>query len=128
MVRHRRSSVYNCRVFKCHEKGQPMSYSWIDFAGNVGVFFLLLAYLLLQINKISSHQLSYSLLNAAGASLILFSLAFDFNLSAFLIEFFWLLISLVGIYNYYRTDKASAVQELNDPSKKVTQTRAKVDV
>lgn len=84
-----------------------MHYSWIDFAGNVGVFLLLTAFLLLQLNKISSHQLIYSVLNGIGASLILFSLVFDFNLSAFLIEFFWLLISLVGIVNYYRTNKAA---------------------
>jgi hypothetical protein len=32
-----------------------------------------------------------------GASLILYSLTVDFNLSAFLIEAFWLLISCLGM-------------------------------
>lgn len=80
-----------------------MGYTWYDFLGNIGVFLLLAAYLLLQLNKISSQQLSYSLMNAVGAALIIVSLIFDFNLSAFAIEFFWLLISLVGIVNYFRT-------------------------
>lgn len=82
-----------------------MGYTWYDFVGNVGVFLLLAAYLLLQLNKISSHQISYSLMNALGASMILVSLIFEFNLSAFAIEFFWLLISLVGIVDYFRSKK-----------------------
>jgi len=82
-----------------------MGYTWYDFLGNVGVFLLLAAYLMLQLNKLSSHQLIYSLLNAFGASLIIISLIFEFNLSAFAIEFFWLLISLVGIVNFFRDKK-----------------------
>jgi multidrug transporter EmrE-like cation transporter len=82
-----------------------MGYTWYDFVGNVGVFMLLAAYLLLQLNKLSSNQLSYSLLNGVGATLILVSLIFEFNLSAFAIEFFWLLISIVGIIEYYRSKK-----------------------
>ena len=68
---------------------------------------LLAAYLLLQLNKLSSNQLSYSLLNGVGAILILVSLIFEFNLSAFAIEFFWLLISIVGIIGYYRSKKVA---------------------
>tara|TARA_R110001583_G_scaffold41891_1_gene133131 strand:+ start:26792 stop:27040 length:249 start_codon:yes stop_codon:yes gene_type:complete len=79
-----------------------MGYTWYDFVGNVGVFLLLAAYLLLQLNKLSSNHLSYSILNAMGAIFIIISLIYEFNLSAFAIEFFWLLISLVGIVNYYR--------------------------
>jgi len=85
-----------------------MGYTWYDFLGNVGVFLLLVAYLLLQLNKINSNQISYSLMNAVGAALILVSLVFEFNLSAFAIEFFWLLISLVGIVDYYRRKKRNA--------------------
>lgn len=82
-----------------------MSYTWYDFLGNVGVLLLLVAYLLLQLNKITSNQISYSLMNAIGAVLILVSLIFEFNLSAFAIEFFWLLISIVGMVDYYRRKK-----------------------
>ncbi len=74
-----------------------MEYHWYDFVGNIGVFLILLAYLLLQLQRIDSQSIKFSLLNAFGASFILISLYFDFNLSAFVIELFWLLISLVGI-------------------------------
>ncbi len=79
-----------------------MSYGPLDFIGNVGVVVLMIAYLMLQLNKLSSAGLAYSVLNAIGASLIIVSLLFDFNLSALLMEVFWVLISLVGIYRYYR--------------------------
>jgi len=88
-----------------------MGYTWYDFVGNVGVFLLLAAYLLLQLNKLSSNQISYSILNGLGAILIIVSLVFEFNLSAFAIEFFWLLISLVGIVNYYRSRKVMLAED-----------------
>jgi len=88
-----------------------MGYTWYDFVGNVGVFLLLAAYLLLQLNKLSSNQISYSVLNGLGAILIIVSLIFEFNLSAFAIEFFWLLISLVGIVNYYRSRKVMLAED-----------------
>ncbi|MCX4188598.1 CBU_0592 family membrane protein [Methylophaga sp. OBS4] len=105
-----------------------MSYSWIDFTGNIGVVLILAAYLLLQLNKLSSNQLSYSVLNGVGALLILVSLAFDFNLSAFAIEFFWLLISIVGIVNYYRSNKASITEERLESPKESALTKGKVDL
>jgi len=70
---------------------------WHDLIGSSGAAMIVAAYALLQFRRISSEALSYSLLNAAGAALILVSLAVDFNLSAFLIEAFWLAISLVGL-------------------------------
>jgi hypothetical protein len=79
-----------------------MNYGPLDFIGNVGVVVLVITYGMLQLNKISSDGLAYSLLNAAGASLIVVSLIYDFNLSALLMEVFWVLISLLGIYRYFR--------------------------
>ena len=69
-----------------------------DIIGTAGVLLIVLAYLLLQLEKISSRDILYSGMNAVGASLIIFSLIFEFNFSAFLIEFFWVIISLLGIY------------------------------
>jgi hypothetical protein len=77
-----------------------MKYSWYDFAGNIGVAFMVLAYLLLQVGKLRSGDLSYSAMNAVGAALVLVSLFFVFNLSAFLVEGFWLVISLFGLIKY----------------------------
>jgi len=79
-----------------------MSYGPLDLVGNVGVVVLVVAYLMLQLNKLRSDELAYSLLNAIGASLIVISLLYDFNLSALLMEVFWVLISFVGIYRYFR--------------------------
>jgi multisubunit Na+/H+ antiporter MnhB subunit len=79
-----------------------MSYGPLDVVGNIGVAILIITYLMLQLNKLSSDSLAYSVLNAAGAGLIVISLLFDFNLSALLMEVFWVLISFVGIYRYFR--------------------------
>jgi hypothetical protein len=79
-----------------------MEYHWYDFVGNIGVFCILITYLLLQTGILQSNMIKFSLLNLIGAFLILVSLYFEFNLSAFLIEFFWLLISLVGLWKSLR--------------------------
>ena len=75
-----------------------MTYSWYDFLGNLGVLLILPSYLLLQMKKIKSQSMYYSLMNAVGALFILVSLYFNFNLSAFVMEIFWLLISLYGLW------------------------------
>jgi hypothetical protein len=79
-----------------------MKYSLTDFLGNIGVVLITIDYLLLQLNRISSNSLSYSLLNAVGASLIIISLIFNFNLSAFVMEAIWVVISLFGLFRYFR--------------------------
>ena len=84
-----------------------MNYGLLDFVGNVGVVVLMVTYLLLQLNRLRSDDLAYSLLNVIGASLIVLSLLVNFNLSALLMEVFWVLISFVGIYRYFRLKTAS---------------------
>ncbi len=86
-----------------------MTYSIYDVLGNIGVVLIIFTYFLLQIRKLSSEGLSYSVLNALGASLIIVSLLFDFNLSAFILESFWVMISLIGIGKVYlhRKEKSS---------------------
>jgi hypothetical protein len=73
---------------------------WYDILGTLGVAIIILTYVLLQIERLRSDQLAYSLLNAVGAALILVSLYFDFNLPSVVVEFFWLVISLFGIGKY----------------------------
>ena len=51
-----------------------------DLAGFIGVLLIVVAYLLLQLDKLPSSSPSYSLLNAAGALLIIVSLVFKFIL------------------------------------------------
>ena len=83
-----------------------MRFHWYDILGTVGVAVIILTYVLLQLERIRSDQLSYSLLNAIGALLILVSLYFSFNFPSFVVEFFWLLISLFGIGKYLLRSKA----------------------
>lgn len=78
-----------------------MTFALYDILGTVGVAVIILTYVLMQIGRIRSDQLSYSLLNAVGALLILISLYFSFNFPSFVVEFFWLLISLFGIGKYF---------------------------
>ena len=73
-------------------------YFWHDFVGNVGVLLILFCYLFLQLEKMTSDSLSYSILNGLGATMVLVSLSQEFNLSAFIIESAWVLISCFGIY------------------------------
>src|SRR5262245_7126905 len=71
---------------------------WYDVAGSLGVAMIVCAYLFLQLGRVASDSLRYLLANALGAGLILISLSMEFNFSAFLIEAFWLAISVVGLW------------------------------
>lgn len=73
-----------------------MAYHWFDLVGAAGVLLIVVAYVLLQLDRLSSSTISFSVLNALGAGLIIVSLVFNFNLSAFLMEAFWFVISLFG--------------------------------
>jgi hypothetical protein len=84
-----------------------MNLNLFDLAGFIGVFLIVIAYLLLQLDKLPSSSPSYSLLNAVGALLIIVSLIFKFNLSAFIVEAFWFLISLLGLRRSLVTRKNS---------------------
>jgi membrane-bound ClpP family serine protease len=76
-----------------------------NLLGIIGVFLVLLAYILLQTGKMKAAWISYSLLNAAGSGLILISLYFYWNLASGVIEVAWFIISLYGliksIYKHY---------------------------
>ena len=75
--------------------------TWFDLAGFVGVVLIVVGYLLLQLDKLPSSSPTYSLLNAVGALLIIVSLVFKFNLSAFIVEAFWFLISVMGLWRSF---------------------------
>lgn len=74
-----------------------MTIFWHDIIGHVGVGLIVLSYFLLQLNTITSEQLSYSTMNLLGAIFLLISLCYNFNLASVVIEFFWIAISLFGI-------------------------------
>jgi len=40
---------------------KKMSYQWYDLVGNIGVFLILITYLLLQLNKIDNHTMNVTI-------------------------------------------------------------------
>ena len=73
-----------------------MNYGVHDLLGNLGVALILIAYLLVQLGRLDARGLTASVVNALGAGLVVVSLSVDFNLSAFVVETAWCLISLFG--------------------------------
>jgi hypothetical protein len=82
-----------------------MEYHFYDFVGNLGVVLILGSYLMVQMRKLSATGLAYTVSNGLGALFVLYSLLYDFNLSAFIIETVWLIISLFGMARYYQERK-----------------------
>lgn len=77
-------------------------YQWIGF---IGMAFVVVAYLFLQVNKYTIKSLQYQLLNLVGAILLLISLFVHFNLGSFIIEIFWIIITLYGIFVNIKSKK-----------------------
>lgn len=73
--------------------------------GFIGMVFIVYAYLLLQIKKYTITSFSYQLLNLIGAILLLISLCVHFNLGSFIIEVFWIIITLYGMYKNLKGKK-----------------------
>lgn len=78
-----------------------MDYALHNVVGNIGVLLIVGTYFLVQIGRMPATEPPYIVANGIGAALILYSLWFDFNLSAFLIEVIWLLISIIGLLRFW---------------------------
>ena len=77
---------------------------WTVVVGLIGMIVTLLSYFLLQAQKLHGNGLTYQLMNALGALGVALSLLFGtFNLSAFLLEAVWFVISIYGIVVARRT-------------------------
>jgi len=74
--------------------------SYADIVGYIGVLCFLVAYGLLQKEKLAHNDAIYLVLNFLGSLLVLFSLWFHWNTPAFLLETAWALISMYGICKY----------------------------
>ena len=68
-----------------------------DLVGLIGVAFIVSTYFLSQVGRMDVRQPLYPAVNGIGALFILFSLAFTFNAASFVIELFWLTISIIGL-------------------------------
>ncbi len=75
-----------------------ISIDWALIVGLLGMLVTLLAYFLLQAQKLHGNSLVYQLMNALGALGVAVSLLFGkFNLPAFMLEVVWLAISIYGM-------------------------------
>jgi paired small multidrug resistance pump len=79
-----------------------MNLEWYDVVGLLGTLMILVAFLLLQARRLSGTGLPYQLLNLFGAAGVLVSLYGTFNLSVFLLECAWILVSAYGIWQSLR--------------------------
>ena len=86
---------------------ESISFAWYDAIGIIGVAIILVVYYLLQVERMQSDELIYSVINLVGALLIVVSLLYSFNLASFIIEICWIAISLVGIVRYYQKRAAA---------------------
>jgi hypothetical protein len=71
-----------------------------NIVGHIGIACFLGSYFLLQNGRIVHTGMAYLGLNLVGAILLMISLVIDWNLSAFLLEATWALISIYGIYTH----------------------------
>ena len=93
-----------------------MELVWHDLIGTCGVILVIGAYCLSQFGVWKIDNPSFPLVNAFGALFILISLYYEFNLSAFLVEFAWLLISVVSAFRLYYYRKAITVSDSMPPA------------
>ena len=77
--------------------------AWYDWVGLLGTVMILGGFALLQAGKLSGTGLVYQLLNLFGAGGVLVSLLGTFNLSVFLLEAAWVVVSLYGIARTLRS-------------------------
>lgn len=89
---------------------------WHELLGLGGVATIVGAYLLLQLGRLDPRRLAYPAANGLGASLVVLSLLYDFNLAAFVVEGFWVLISLFGIVRVLRARRRGRGEESPGPT------------
>ena len=73
--------------------------------GFLGMIFVVVAYFLLQTERHKITSLTYQVLNLIGAILLLISLFVHFNLGSFIIEVFWIIITVYGMYKNLKEKK-----------------------
>jgi predicted membrane protein len=87
-----------------------MSAQFLDIlfnaVGIVGVAMIIITYFLLQAGKMKHDEMAYPVINLIGAIFITISLLRFWNLASFIIEIFWIAISLYGIWRVLRKRKS----------------------
>ena len=78
-----------------------------DIVGISGVLIIVVAYILMQIDRMDPKGFLFSLLNTIGAVCILISLLYAWNLASFVMEVIWLSLSLYGTIKGYKITQKS---------------------
>ncbi len=68
----------------------------------IGMVCVVSAYLAVERNWLDNKDVKFYVINLIGGILLLISLLINFNLGSFIIEIFWIIISIIGIINQYR--------------------------
>jgi hypothetical protein len=76
-----------------------------DLAGLIGVLLMLSAYALGQLGRLRIDTIPALLMNLTGAVLVMVSLFYKFNLSAFLMEAAWAVVALFGLVRLVFRDR-----------------------
>jgi hypothetical protein len=74
-----------------------MDYGLYDLLGVIGSLTIIAAYFATQKGWVEASDWRFPLANLIGAALILLSLTVAWNLAAFVMEFFWVVISIYGL-------------------------------
>ncbi|UWR03053.1 hypothetical protein K3740_18800 [Ruegeria conchae] len=82
------------------------SLTFVDAIGSFGALIVVVAYFATQMRMMNSDDLAFPVVNLIGSVLIVFSLMQNFNLASMLIEGFWIIISVIGIIQYFRLRRA----------------------
>jgi predicted membrane protein len=69
--------------------------------GMIGMLFICMAFWLVTTERQSATDTKYLLINLSGAIMLIISLLINFNLGSFMIEVFWIYISLSALYKKY---------------------------
>lgn len=70
--------------------------------GMIGMALVVFAYLAVERDWLNNKEVKFYVINLIGAILLLISLLINFNLGSFVIEIFWITISMMGIINHYK--------------------------
>ncbi|MBA3673752.1 MAG: hypothetical protein H0W75_02145 [Chitinophagaceae bacterium] len=79
-----------------------MDSSYPDIIGSIGVFILIMAFVLNLLNKISKDSISYILMNIIGAGLACYASYLIQYFPFIILEGVWTLISLIALLRYYK--------------------------
>lgn len=88
-----------------------------DIVGMIGVCSILASYWLLQRGTFKPDLLYYYVMNGGGAALVVFSLFFDWNTSAMVIEVAFVLISIWAIFKILRQRAKDGITQSKSATK-----------